>query len=1142
MVTSIPISKKWLSARIPRTGCWSPRFAGKLRSTFDVRCSTFDVPGLVALLVVSLMLALFVDPALAAESAVARPVTHPTLKAASEAASADQSLVLLVFSATWCGPCKMLKSQTLESQDFLDRAGEVQVVDLDVDRETDAARTFGVSAIPALFLLTGDGKIVAHQVGFMSVLDLIGWIEKGRERVKAGEWEGTVPGTKFDEFVKKAAGDGLGTNDLERLVAMLGDADPGDRTTGAQLVLARREEAVPALIAAVGDTYLGTRISASDLLQQLAPDAPVPDPWQSPLELSNGVATLKKWWADTGSLPAARPVHADAATANEIKAMIEGVRSDKPAERTDSMAGLVRQGTPALLAIRDAIRKSERLGDQRSVSLFEDVRWAILVPDSLEEKTGVRNVLARGKSSERQEAATRLAKAGSAGLNALTELLGDSDPLVVESAIRAVSSIGGKDTVSALAVLLQNGDSNLRMTAAQALGHTQDPEAIKPLLSAFIDPNEVVACTALGALEEIHSRNNLGMRGQDFSSDVLAALRTSLADPRWRVRATAAQIIGKMRIVTLSDDVKKLLEDSDSFVAKSALTALSTLGGAPDVAVLVALGKRLPNLRGDTVQMMLQNQTEDTVKTINDIFNSGSVEDQLAILNAMAQKDEDSTDNEGVESGWKPLLTRATTATDPRLRRAAALVLSTKPIKLSSELVGPLLADNDPQTREAAAGVVLGILNGSTERRTRFGWTPTTATERTNKASATQLAAWHDAMAQHVDTNSGLNLAVAIFATGDGKTDLPIVEKALANAHIGAAESDKDAAIVKLLLSRLRWPDGKPLLDKLCASPVLYAMAAKESKGSVAEAADYLLEPSRFKAALEPLTGPELDAALEAVAGYNYGNNAGWSLWSEDDRTRALDLALTQSTNAAWRSAAVYSLGTQVSGETDPALFEKAIADPSPWVRAAGAAALAHRAKDRTILEQQVAPLLSDTNEHVATVAACALLEPEVQQASQLIAWVSYYRFENHWGGHTENMQTDNRPLSTLDGKPAFLESARKWLYGSNAVEVAPFALLLAQYGEFDGVDKLVSLRGNAKGPQDERDGPLLAAIALSHDPKYVPVLRQIAGTMQQEWDLRKILQALQGVTGPEARGLRLDINRRIREAGIISSGFRSVD
>jgi hypothetical protein len=44
---------------------------------------------------------------------------------------------------------------------------------------------------------------------------------------------------------------------------------------------------------------------------------------------------------------------------------------------------------------------------------------------------------------------------------------------------------------------------------------------------------------------------------------------------------------------------------------------------------------------------------------------------------------------------------------------------------------------------------------------------------------------------------------------------------------------------------------------------------------------------------------------------------------------------------------------------------------------------------------------------------------------------------------------------------------------------------------------------------------------------------------LTDEWELRKILQALKGMTGPDARQLRLEINKRMRNA---SGGVPSID
>ena len=62
---------------------------------------------------------------------------------------------------------------------------------------------------------------------------------------------------------------------------------------------------------------------------------------------------------------------------------------------------------------------------ERLLALIEDVRWAILVPDAVDRRAGgVRQSLARWSSTERQDAALRLGRAGRDAIPALAELAG----------------------------------------------------------------------------------------------------------------------------------------------------------------------------------------------------------------------------------------------------------------------------------------------------------------------------------------------------------------------------------------------------------------------------------------------------------------------------------------------------------------------------------------------------------------------------------------------------------------------------------------------------------------------------------------------------------------------------------------------
>ena len=77
------------------------------------------------------------------------------------------------FSATWCGPCKMLAPIMEELSEEM--AGQVEFYNADTDENMDLALANKVTSIPALFLLR-DGQIVDRMSGFQSKQALKNWI------------------------------------------------------------------------------------------------------------------------------------------------------------------------------------------------------------------------------------------------------------------------------------------------------------------------------------------------------------------------------------------------------------------------------------------------------------------------------------------------------------------------------------------------------------------------------------------------------------------------------------------------------------------------------------------------------------------------------------------------------------------------------------------------------------------------------------------------------------------------------------------------------------------------------------------------------------------------------------------------------
>lgn len=84
----------------------------------------------------------------------------------------SEGVTIIDFSATWCGPCRMLHPM-LES--FASSNPSVKIVKIDVDAQADLARMFNIMSVPTL-LLYKDGRLLSTKQGFMTVEMISEWI------------------------------------------------------------------------------------------------------------------------------------------------------------------------------------------------------------------------------------------------------------------------------------------------------------------------------------------------------------------------------------------------------------------------------------------------------------------------------------------------------------------------------------------------------------------------------------------------------------------------------------------------------------------------------------------------------------------------------------------------------------------------------------------------------------------------------------------------------------------------------------------------------------------------------------------------------------------------------------------------------
>jgi len=74
------------------------------------------------------------------------------------------------FSATWCGPCKML-TKTLSTIET-----SVPVEEVDINANEELTQQFKIRGVPTLVMVNEDGVELKRKVGVMNPTELQEWI------------------------------------------------------------------------------------------------------------------------------------------------------------------------------------------------------------------------------------------------------------------------------------------------------------------------------------------------------------------------------------------------------------------------------------------------------------------------------------------------------------------------------------------------------------------------------------------------------------------------------------------------------------------------------------------------------------------------------------------------------------------------------------------------------------------------------------------------------------------------------------------------------------------------------------------------------------------------------------------------------
>ena len=201
--------------------------------------------------------------------------------------------VLVYFTASWCGPCKLMQRNTLVDEAVQKTLGNLSHVALDIDENPGLAGKYNVNAVPTFHMLSPSGRIVVTTTGYQEPKQFNEWLTHGITDVMKAIAQQKLSVEKLATAKKLLTAVDAGSKDkaVADLFELCSESEKSvsEDTTAQLTALAERDPAL--LIGGLNSRQLAVRIVMANILRTRLGEEFDIDPWSD--EATRAAAVLK---------------------------------------------------------------------------------------------------------------------------------------------------------------------------------------------------------------------------------------------------------------------------------------------------------------------------------------------------------------------------------------------------------------------------------------------------------------------------------------------------------------------------------------------------------------------------------------------------------------------------------------------------------------------------------------------------------------------------------------------------------------------------------------------------------------------------------------------------------------------------------